>query len=182
MKLISKEVVFKTRPFNVEKISFEFEDLSPTLPYFRLQCPDWINVLALTLDGRAILIEQPRVGSMTTVLETVGGVIEASEKDPTMAAVRELEEETGFTSRRVLSLGNMNPNPAIMTNNCHFFLALDCVPVEDRKHFPDSDERITVKLFDVKELELLVRTRQLNHALSALCIMLAQKYLPKTVA
>lgn len=164
----------------METVRFEYQDLKPDHPYHRLQCPDWINVLPILSDGRVALIEQPRVGTMTTVLETVGGVVEAHEKDVTMTALRELEEETGLTSQRLLSLGSMNPNPALMTNNCHFFLALGCTPCQNRRHLPDADERIVVKIFDPKELDMMVRTRQINHALSALCIMLAQKYLAKS--
>lgn len=179
MRLVEKKSVLVTRPFTVEEVRFEYQDLKPTTPYYRLSCPDWVNVLPILEDGRVVLIEQPRIGSMTTILEAPGGVLDPGEKDATMAAARELEQETGFTSQRILSLGAMNPNPAIMTNLCHFFLALGCTPVIQRKHLPDADERITVKLVPLEELEMLVRTRQINHALSALCILLAKKYLPK---
>lgn len=177
MELIDRKAVFTSRPFTVEEVRFEHGDLKPDHPYYRLACPDWVNVLPILADGRAVLIEQPRIGSMSVVLETPGGVMDPHEKDPTRSAIRELEEETGLTSQRILSLAAINPNPAIMNNTCHFFLALGCMPVAERKHHPDSDERITTKIVSVDELDFLVRTRQLNHALSALCIMLAQKYL-----
>lgn len=182
MRLIDKKTMMTTRPFNVEEVRFEYEDLKPEHPYYRLSCPDWINVLPVLADGRVVLIEQPRIGSMTKVLESPGGVVDPGERDFTMTAARELEEETGLISHRILSLGSFNPNPAIMTNTCHFFLALGCTPVSVRKHLPDPDERITIKIVSVDELDQLVRTRQINHALSALCIMLAQKYLPKSQA
>lgn len=180
MHLIDRKTILKTRPFNVEEVRFEHGDLKPDHPYNRLACPDWVNVLPILADGRAVLIEQPRIGSMSVVLETPGGVMDPGERDPTMTAARELEEETGLSSARFLSLAAINPNPAIMNNTCHFFLALGCVPVSERKHHPDADERITTKIVAVDELDFLIRTGQINHALSALCIMLAQKYLPKT--
>jgi len=134
-KLLSRNTVLKTRPFNVEEVSFEVGDLRPEHPYFRLNAPDWVNVLPVTADGKILLVRQPRVGSMTQVLETPGGVVETSERDPTLTAARELEEETGFVSQRFLPLGSVNPNPAIMTNRCHFFLALGCVSSANRKLF-----------------------------------------------
>ena len=175
-KLKSQSVVLKTHPFNVEEVRFEVGDLKPEHPYFRLQAPDWVNVLPVTADGRVILVRQPRVGSLSYVLETPGGVIDAGERDPTLAAARELEEETGFVSQRFLPLGSMNPNPAIMTNKCHFFLALGCLPASNRKLFPDADERITLEFFDYNELDGLIRTGQINHALACLCIGLAARY------
>ncbi len=177
MKLTEKKSILKTRPFEVEEVSFQLEDTRTINSYFRLAAPDWVNVLPVTTDGRIILIKQPRVGSMSYVLETPGGVIDPHEKDPTMAAARELEEETGFVSQRFLPLGTMNPNPAIMTNRCHFFVAMGCVPARERKHFPDADERISLELINPKDLDGLVRTGQINHALACLCILLAGRYL-----
>lgn len=177
MKLLNKKTLLTTRPFAVEEVSFELQDLKPAHPYFRLEAPDWINVLPVTSDGQVILIRQPRVGSMSYVLETPGGVIDRHEKDPTMAAARELEEETGFVSQRFLPLGTVNPNPAIMTNKCYFFLALGCMPASQRKFFPDQDERISLELVDPRSLDQMVRTGQINHALACLCILLADRYL-----
>jgi ADP-ribose pyrophosphatase len=177
MILKEKNTVLRTKPFDVEEISFEADDLKPAHTYFRLMAPDWVNVLPLTSQGQVVLIRQPRIGSMSYVLETPGGVMDAGERDPTMTAARELEEETGFVSQRILPLGSVNPNPAIMTNRCHFFVALGCIPADNRRHFPDHDERIQVELFSPSELDHLVRTGQINHALACLCIMLAGKYM-----
>jgi hypothetical protein len=47
----------------------------------------------------------------------------------------------------------------------------------DRKHFQDADEDIEILLVNVAELDDLVRTSRIDHALSALCIQLAGKYL-----
>lgn len=179
-KLTSQSIVMKTRPFNVEEIRFEVGDLKPELPYYRLSAPDWVNVLPVAADGRIILVRQPRVGSLSFVLETPGGVIDDGERDPTLAAARELEEETGFVSQRFIPLGSINPNPAIMTNRCHFFLALGCLPVVDRKRYPDSDERISIEFFNYSELDTLIRTGQINHALACLCITLAGRYIKST--
>lgn len=182
MKLISKKTHLKTIPFNVEEIEFSIDEKPMGHSYFRLSCADWVNVLPITSDGHAVLIRQPRVGTMNYVYETPGGMVELEERDPTMAVVRELEEETGFTSQRILPLGSMNPNPAIMTNRCHYFLALNCFINPNRQHFPDEEERIELHLVPVAELEHMVRTGQVNHSLSALCIMLAGKYLSKSIS
>lgn len=177
MELLGKKTILQTVPFAVEEIEIAHEGKRYARPYHRLHCPDWVNVLPITADRKAILIRQPRAGSMKLVLETPGGVVDpGEERDPTRAVVRELEEETGFTSQRVLSLGNINPNPATHDNRCHFFVALGCVPNPSRQHFPDTDERIITELVDIAQLDELVRTGRIDHALSALCIMLAMKY------
>jgi len=178
-KLLGKKTVYQTFPFDVEELDLELNGTKLEKPYHRITCGDWVNILPITHDGQAILIRQPRAGSLTTVLETPGGIMEPDEKDPTLTAARELEEETGFTTQRIVPLASINPNPAIQNNVCHFFLGLSCHLREDRQHFPDQDEFIKIAVTPVHELEHLVRTGQVNHSLSALTIMLAQKYLQK---
>ncbi len=180
MQITNKKSVLKTRPFEVEEVGFRLENDHTIEGYFRLAAPDWVNVLPVAANGQIILVKQPRVGTMSYVLETPGGVIDPGEKDPTMAAARELEEETGFISQRFLPLGTVNPNPAIMTNRCHFFIALGCLPATQRKHFPDPDERISLEFVNPQDIDSLIRTGQINHALACLCLLLGGRYLAKS--
>lgn len=177
LEMTSKRVLLETIPFNVEEVGIRSDRGDSRHPYYRLDCADWVNILPVTAGNKAILIRQPRAGIMGPVLEVPGGMIDPAEKDPTMAALRELEEETGYTSTRILPLGSMNPNPAIMTNRCHFFLALGCFLNPQRKHFPDAEESIEIVETDIGELDRLVRFGEINHSLAALCIMLASKYI-----
>lgn len=176
--ILSQKITQETHPFNVEELALKDKESGEESTYHRLLCPNWVNVLPITSDNKAILIEQTRVGILGESLETPGGVIDPHEaKDPTLAAMRELEEETGFTSMRVLPLATVPANPAINSNLVHYFVALNCSLNPDRKHFPDNHERITIKAFAIDELEHMVRTGQVQNAYSCLCIMLALKYL-----
>lgn len=176
-ELVHKKVVYECIPFNVEEIALRTEKGPLERPFYRLDCRDWVNILPITTDNRAILIRQYRFGTLSELLEVPGGVMDDHERDSTMAAARELEEETGYTSQRILPLASINPNPAIMTNRCHFFLALGCQINPQRKHFPDHLEDIAVELVPVDQLDSLVRTGAINHALAGFCIMLAAKYI-----
>lgn len=168
------EELLKLDLFRVEKLQLEGR------PFYRLVVPDWVNIVPVTAQGKVLLVQQFRAGIEATTLETPGGVVDAGEKDVTMAAVRELEEETGYTSHNILPLAALNPNPAIMTNTVHFFLALNCEPALPRQHFPDAGELdLQTQTVARAELDMLVRSGRINHCLSALAIMLAQKYLPK---
>lgn len=176
-----RRVLLQTIPFTVEELDLIGRNGPMAHPYHRLVCGDWVNVLPVTTDMRAVLIRQPRAGSLSTTLEVPGGLVDPGERDVMMAAMRELEEETGYTSQRVLPLASINPNPAIMNNRCHFFVALGCFLNPQRKHFPDAEEDIAIELHPIKDLDHMVRTHQIDHALAALCIMLAGKYLPQSI-
>ena len=172
MEVSKPEELLAFSPFRIEKL------LVDKHPYYRLAAPDWVNTVPVTSSGEVLLVQQWRVGVQTTTLETPGGVVDTDEKDMTMAAVRELEEETGYTSRNILPLASLNPNPAIMTNTVHFFLALQCEPAVPRQHFPDQGElHLQTETVARTDLDPLVRSGRINHCLSALGIMLAQKYL-----
>ncbi|WP_243286241.1 NUDIX hydrolase [Geothrix terrae] len=95
--------------------------------FYRLQGPDWVNVVAFTREGDLLVVEQFRHGIDASTLEIPGGGCDAGEA-PESAARRELREETGFRSDHWVSLGSCTPNPATQNNRCHTFLAVDCDP------------------------------------------------------
>jgi ADP-ribose pyrophosphatase len=170
--------VINTVPFSLEKVDlYDPIKQEEPHPYHRLSCKDWVNVVPVTASGQVVLIKQYRVGNDRQTLETPGGVMDPGERDPTAAALRELEEETGLTSQRILPLASINPNPAIMTNRLHMFIALGCTPASNRKHFPDHFENIEVILTDKSRLDELIRLGQVDSCLASLALMLAGKYL-----
>ena len=63
--------------------------------YYVLEYPDWVNVIALTEDGKFIMERQYRHGLQWTGYEICAGVCEEGET-PLESAQRELDEETGF--------------------------------------------------------------------------------------
>ena len=76
-------------------------------------------------ENELILVEQYRHGVDNITLEIPGGAVDKGEKSLD-AAKRELLEETGHTSSEWVSLGEVQANPAFMTNTCATFLALNC--------------------------------------------------------
>ncbi len=178
MRRVDKtKTVLKTIPFDVQEIHFKKDQEENSDPYYRLHCRDWVNILPITQDGQAILISQSRIGTMSQILETPGGVVDpGEERDPTLTAIRELEEETGYTTTRIVYLGSLSPNPAIQTNRIHYFFAPNCFLAQERKHFPDLHEKIELVLVKAQDLEEMVRLGKIDHSLSALCIFLAGKY------
>ncbi len=114
---------------------------------------------------------------MTLILESPGGAVDSSETNPAHAAGRELEEETGYTSERITHVASVNPNPALFCNKIHFFLAEGCYINPARQHFPDATEDIEIVLLPVDELEDHVASGKIDHALSALGILLCLRKL-----
>lgn len=89
--------------------------------YSILRCPDWVNVIALTRDGRFVLVQQHRFGTQSESLEFPGGIVEKGQL-PLQAAIEELREETGFESSDWYHLGSYQANPGLQNNQVHSFI------------------------------------------------------------
>jgi len=130
--------------------------------FLRLDCPDWVNVIALTDDGRMVLVEQYRHGTDEVTLEIPGGAVDPGES-PETAAVRELEEETGYRASELIEIGRVDPNPAFLSNRCWTYLALGC-RADGEVHL-DPSEEIEVSLAPIKDFARLIEEGAITHSL-----------------
>ncbi|MEY4065852.1 MAG: hypothetical protein RIR26_2060 [Pseudomonadota bacterium] len=176
-KLGEAAEAFRCPIFRVEARQAQSHDGLHLKSMFTLHCSHWVNVVPVTADGHVVLIEQHRFGTDTITLETPGGAVDAGENDLTMAALRELEEETGLTSQRVLSLPGYAPNPAIQGNRITYFIAFDCQPLVVPREHHDPFEEIRIRLVPIEEALMMARSGQIQHALAALALLVAEPYL-----
>lgn len=132
-----------------------------------LEADDWVNVVALTPDGKCVMVEQYRFGIGGLTIEPVAGMISPGEES-LAAAKRELLEETGYGGGEWRYLGAVQPNPATQNNLCHHWLARDVDVVQLPE--PDAGEAIRVHLMTPAELRGAVESGCIQHtlALSAL--------------
>ena len=131
--------------------------------FFVIDSHNWVNVVALTADRQLIMIEQFRHGTNTIELEIPGGVIDAKDASPVAAGLRELREETGYEAEQSQLLGQIFPNPAIMSNTCFTVLAQNC-----RLKHPtelDSGEDLLTRLVPVSAIPELVKSGKIGHSL-----------------
>lgn len=108
-------------------------------PYYVLEYPDWVEVVALDADNNVLLVRQYRhaLGDIST--ELPAGGMEPHDVDPCLAAARELLEETGCAGRFTL-VGESRPNAGTHTNRTHVVLARDVLRVSEPVN--DPTERI----------------------------------------
>jgi len=128
-----------------------------------LESGDWVNLVALDHERRAVMIRQYRFGVGYSTLETPGGLVDPGE-DSRTAAVRELREETGYEAQRWTYLGAVEPNPAIHNHLCHHWLAEDARPAAAQAL--DPGELIAVELMTESDIRAAVATGELRHALA----------------
>ena len=132
--------------------------------YYILEYPDWVNVIAITKDGRMVMERQYRHGLGKTCFELPCGVIEDGET-PLEAARRELLEETGYAGGQWSSWMVLSPNPSTSTNLTHSFLAVGVEKVAEQKL--DATEDIAVSLQSPEYVRELLENNQILQALMA---------------
>ena len=157
------KAVADCRVFKIREDFCERDSDGAEHTFFVIECPDWVNVIALTKENEIVLIEQYRQGTEEIILEIPGGMIDAGE-EPETAARRELLEETGYESNEFVYLGKSRPNPAIQNNWMHHYLALDCEKTRETAF--DEHESLLTKLSPLSEIPQLIRSEQITHSLA----------------
>ena len=132
--------------------------------YYVLEYPDWVNVIAITVDGKFVMERQYRHGLQWTGYEICAGVCESGE-NPLEAAKRELCEETGFGGGEWKLQMTISANTSTMTNVYHCFVATGVERISEQ-HL-EATEDISVHLLTVDEVRNLLVGNEIRQALMA---------------
>ena len=171
-----RKTVFTCPVFSIEE-RYSRSPSNELRTYSVLNAAEWAIIIPAidTERGREfVMVRQWRHGALELSLEFPGGVMEKGE-DPETAAARELREETGYSAKKIVKLGEFNPNPAIMSNKVHFFLALDLSPPAAQTL--DEDEYVEVETVPCQEVLHGLGKPPYIHALmgTAMALYLAHK-------
>jgi len=131
--------------------------------FFIIDSVNWVNIIALTPDARVVLVEQYRHGSETVELEIPGGIMDATDTSPEATGCRELLEETGYEGEQPQIIGQVFPNPAIMSNVCFVVCVRNCRYVKPVQF--DHSEDLVTRLVPLAQVPELVASGQIRHAL-----------------
>ena len=159
-KTLSTEYLIRRKWLTARRDTVQLPDGRINEEYYILEYPDWVNVIAITKDGKFVMERQYRHGAGEVGCELPCGVMEPGES-PLSGAQRELMEETGYGNGRWSKVMTISANPDCMTNRVHCFLALDVELVQE-PHL-DANEDLIVSLMDPDSvLELLENNQILN--------------------
>jgi 8-oxo-dGTP pyrophosphatase MutT (NUDIX family) len=163
-KILSSEYLIRRPWLTARRDVAELPDGRINHEYYVLEYPDWVNIIAITKNGRIVMERQYRHALGNTCYELPCGVIEAGET-PLEAAQRELLEETGFAGGEWQEWMTLSPNPATSTNLAHSFLATGVEKVAGQ-HL-DATEDIDVYLLEQDYVRDLLQHNQILQALMA---------------
>ncbi len=143
---------------------------------------EWIDhpgasaMVPLFPDGSTILIRQYRYGPGREFLEVPAGKLDIPGESPEAVAVRELEEEIGYTTASLVKVGETYPCIGYANEVIHLFLAEDLTPCEQAT---EADEFIVPVRMPFAEAVRMARAGEILDAKSTVPLLLTQAFLDR---
>ncbi|MGC8831230.1 MAG: NUDIX hydrolase [Thermoproteota archaeon] len=144
VRVLASRIVYSKHGFTVVEDTLGFADGS-TYEYIYFKSSGTVAVAAFAEDNKIILTKQYRHPLRKIVYDLPGGGVKAGET-PMQAALRELEEETGYTAEKLEWIGRFSRGPSTEAVTDLFSAKAR------RKGVFDSAEIVGVELVDFNQL------------------------------
>lgn len=175
-KKLSQQYLLKTKWLSLRKDGYETPEGKIIDDFYIVERPDFVIVVPIDIEGRFFLVRQYRHGVEKTILNFPMGFLDNGE-EPIKGAIRELAEEVGFSSKNVERLGDFLLAPPFTKITAHVFLASGLKQREKKLHTKDPGEIEEVVMVSGKELEHLIKTKEVVD-LPSICAYLLAKNRP----
>lgn len=139
--------------------------------------PGAVAIIALTEEGKLVLVEQYRKALERTLIEIPAGKIDFGEA-PEVTAVRELEEETGYGAKEFTYIQSFATSPGFADEIIHLYLAQELFEIEEPA-LGDEDEFIGLLEVTIEEAGEMVASGQIFDAKTAFAVLYVKNLLQK---
>ncbi|GEN56729.1 ADP-ribose diphosphatase [Halolactibacillus alkaliphilus] len=119
-----------------------------------------VAVIAVTEDKRFIMVEQYRKPLEKALVEVPAGKLEPNEA-PEVTAIRELEEETGFTTEHLEYVTSFYTTPGFCDELIYLYYTDKLIPLTEEKAL-DEDEFLECQSYTMAELDDLIKRERIH--------------------
>ena len=155
--ILKEELIYQGRICKFTHDTVTFEDGS-TGHRDVLHLPGAVAVIAENNEGKLLFVSQYRHAVETELLEIPAGKLEKGE-NPELAALRELQEETGYKASKIEKLVEFFTSPGVVKEKIYVYMASDLTFVG--QHL-DADEYLNVKTYTAEEVERMINDNELQ--------------------
>lgn len=124
--------------------------------------PGAVAVIPVTEEGKIIFVEQYRKPLERSIVEIPAGKMEKNE-DPAVTAIRELEEETGYTTNSLTYITSFYTSPGFADEIIHLYYT-DKLEKLTEKIAGDEDEFVEIIELTLEEAENYVHEKKIYDA------------------
>jgi ADP-ribose pyrophosphatase len=174
-QILKSEILYEGKVFSLRR-EMVIEPGGVQVERDIIEHPGSVVVLPIFKDGRILLIRQYRHSVAEFLWELVAGRKEPNET-PVAAARRELAEETGYSAKRLRKLMRIAPTPGFVTEWMWIFAAEELTEGSAR---PEEDEKITPRIFTLKQAEKMIERGTLRDAKSICGILYYLRFLKRS--
>ena len=175
-RTISSRVAYENPWIQLQEHEVEVVAGGHRFPYSFVSSTPSVMVVALTQQGRIVLVRQYRYPSKEYAYELPGG--ESRGFSVRQAARKELQEETGYRARYLRKLGDYVVYCGLSDEVCHVFLAHGLRPGTPKL---EKTEHLTVELVDYPRLLEMIRTGEFRDGMGLAALRLAEPELAKLI-
>lgn len=127
-----------------------------------------VSIIPITEDNKIIMVRQFRKPFDEELLEIPAGKLEMDEK-PEVCAVRELQEETGYTANNLSFMSVIYPSPGYTDEKIYIYKAENLIAGNLSL---DEDEFLNVESYTLNQSIEMVKSGAIKDAKTIIAIML----------
>lgn len=172
-KLIKSSIIFKGKVFDLKVDEIEYNSGNKSVREVAVH-PGGALIAAVTNDNKFILVSQFRYPLQKELLELPAGKLDKNES-PQDCALRELEEETGYSANSIKKIGEIYTTPGYSTEKLHLFLAKDLK--EGNHNREEGEYGMKVFEFTANKVEMKIENGEITDSKTITGFHLALKYL-----
>ncbi len=137
-KVLESEIIFSGKVFDLQVDQIEYKKSGNKARREVAVHPGGAVILPVTKENKIIFVRQFRYPHKINLLELPAGKLEKGE-EPVLCAIRELKEETGYTSDKIIKLGAIHTTPGFCSEILHIFLAEDLTAGDHQREEGEQD-------------------------------------------
>jgi len=160
-KVIKSNIVFEGKVFDVRVDDIQYNGSKNLATRQVAVHPGGAVIVPVLNNGKIILVKQYRYPHNEIILELPAGKLDKGE-DPLNCAVRELKEETGYTSNNIIKLGKIYTTPGFCNEVLHIFLAKDLSAGKHNRE--EGEEGMELIELSVEEIEEKIKSGEIVDA------------------
>ncbi|MCC5637356.1 NUDIX hydrolase [Nostoc sp. CHAB 5844] len=149
-KILQSEMVLNHRWCKVRQDKIELPNGKVINDYFVSIKPEIAIILPITSNREIIFVRQYRHAVEDFFIELPAGHFDPTQESAETAAIRELQEETGYLAQQARKVAVFYDKPSKDTNRIHLFLAENVIKVGEQNL--DITEEIEVILIPIESV------------------------------